>query len=71
MSSIGIVIPILLGGSRLRNKNIALIDGQPLCTYVINTVSTVCNPKDINILYEQDLVVNSIKRTEPYPQINF
>ena len=34
MSSIGIVIPILLGGSRLRNKNIALIDGQPLCTYV-------------------------------------
>ena len=30
MSSIGIVIPILLGGSRLRNKNIALIDGQPL-----------------------------------------
>ena len=49
MSSIGIVIPILLGGSRLRNKNIALIDGQPLCTYVINTVSTVCNPKDINI----------------------
>ncbi len=65
MPSVGIIIPILLGGSRLKNKNIALIDGQPLCTYVVNTVSSVFDNKHIHILYEEDLVPKCIKRTEP------
>lgn len=71
MPSVGIIIPILLGGSRLKNKNIALIDGQPLCTYVVNTVSSVFDNKHIHILYEEDLVPKCIKRTEPYPSVRF
>lgn len=71
MKSIAVIIPILLGGSRLKDKNLALIDGQPLCTYVINTVSKVFDPKDIYVLYEDQIIINCIKRTEPYPKVNF
>jgi len=36
-----IVIPALSGGQRLKNKNLILVDGEPLCSYVIRAAKKV------------------------------
>ena len=55
----------------LKNKNISLIDGQPLCSYLINTLCKEINSEDIFIFYEDELVKYSIQRTEPFNKPNF
>ena len=35
------VVPIKLNNERFPNKNVALLDGKPLCTYLLNTLSKI------------------------------
>lgn len=35
------VVPIKLNNERFPNKNIALLNGKPLCTYLLNTLSNI------------------------------
>ena len=71
MTSLSFVVPVLLGGQRLPNKNLLLLDGQPLCSYVINTLSKVVDSSSIYLSYEDEIVRQAIQRTEPSPDINY
>lgn len=35
------IVPIKLNNERFPNKNLALLDGKPLCTYLLNTLSGI------------------------------
>tara|TARA_Y100000589_G_C27155713_1_gene630754 strand:- start:6 stop:1148 length:1143 start_codon:yes stop_codon:yes gene_type:complete len=64
------VIPIFKK-TLLKNAHIALIDGQPLCTYVINKICEKCIPEDVIVLYEDEIIKKSIQRMEPYNKVKF
>lgn len=71
MKKLTFIVPILLGGERLPNKNLAMVDGQPLCTYAINELSKVIDTELIYVVYEDDIIRTAITRTEPCPHVNF
>lgn len=35
------IVPIKLNNERFSNKNLALLDGKPLCTYLLNTLALI------------------------------
>ena len=65
------LIPIFLGGQNIIDMPIALIDGQPLCTYIINCICTQISPKQVIIYFEDEIVKKAIERMEPYNKVNF
>ena len=65
------IVPILLGSTRLPNKNLILLDGQPLCTYVPQILSKVAKIDQIVISYEDEIVRKAIEVTDPVPFVTF
>lgn len=71
MNTFSVVIPVLLGGKRLTDKNLIMLDGQPLCSYVVNTAVETVSPDSVYVLYEDRIVKNAISITEPFPKPSF
>lgn len=65
------LIPIFLRDQNIKDMPIALIDGQPLCTYIINSICTLISPEQVIIYFEEDIVKKAVERMEPYNKVNF
>ena len=60
------VIPILLGGSRLPNKNLLMLDGQPLLHYTLDIVRKASIFNKV-IVYYEDPIIESVVNAYPFP----